>query len=229
MTALAGTLTSGGTTSAEATGQTEKLLRVAHVVLDNCGLAMSASKVSRLVRNYEAQVAGNGWTFFDFLANRICLDAERRRLLLLNPEVARVISYADPTGETAVNRVLRGRSSPPPHAERRRQASNLDTGGVLSTSTIARVQGDDDKRSSTRPWFTLARHGVASLPYFPHGHRSGCPMGCPLDHHECGFGDPIRPATCYGCSSVGHEALVDRGNSEDPRCRCARQLGVVVV
>lgn len=102
------TLISGGTSSPRPTGQTDHLIRVAHVVLDNVGHAMSPSKVSRLVRRFEYQVAGNGWSFFDYLANSIALDAEQRRRALADPEVARVIAYADTTGETAVRNVMRG-------------------------------------------------------------------------------------------------------------------------
>ena len=107
--AAAATPTSGGTTSAEATGQTERLIRIAWTVLKNTGYPMGGSKVRRLVRTFEARVAGNGWSFFDYFANSIQLDAEHRRQLLNRPEVRRVISYADPTGETAVNRVMRQR------------------------------------------------------------------------------------------------------------------------
>jgi hypothetical protein len=105
------TSASGETRAPRPEGQTtaEDLARIAHAVLDNCGLDMSRSKVSRLIRTFQARVAGNGWSFFDFLANSIQLDAEHRRQLLHTPDVARVISYADPTGETAVRNVLRHR------------------------------------------------------------------------------------------------------------------------
>ena len=98
--------------SAEANSQTDtdQLLRAAHLVLTNCGISMSHSKVCRLVHTFEHRVAGNGWSFFDYLANRIQLNAEKRRQLLHNPDVMRVIAYADPTGEQAVNNVLRGAS-----------------------------------------------------------------------------------------------------------------------
>lgn len=93
--------TSGGTTSAEAR------VRAAHAVLDECGYSMSHSKVMRLVRTFERSVAPNGFSFFDFFANAIQLDAAQRRSLLAAPDVARAISYADPTGETAVHNVMR--------------------------------------------------------------------------------------------------------------------------
>jgi hypothetical protein len=92
---------SGGSTSAES------LVKAAHLVLDNCGISMSPSKVSRLVRTYQYRVAQNGFSFFQFLANAVQLSEEQKRAALLNPDIARAISYADPTGETAVNNVLR--------------------------------------------------------------------------------------------------------------------------
>jgi hypothetical protein len=98
-TAASGT---GGTTSAE------RLIKAAHLVLDNCGIAMSPSKVSRIVRQYRRQVEDNGFGFFDYLANAVQLSDQQKRAALLNPDIARAISYADPTGETAVNNVMRG-------------------------------------------------------------------------------------------------------------------------
>jgi len=71
---------------------------------------MSPSKVSRLVREYKRQVEQNGFAFFDFLANAVALSADQRRTMLADPAIARAISYADPTGETAVRNVLRGES-----------------------------------------------------------------------------------------------------------------------
>ena len=97
--------TSGGTMSAE-----ERLNRVANAVLDASGYAMGRSKVCRLVRDFRTRVEGNGFQFFEFFANALLLDADQRRRALMNPDVARAISYADPTGETAVSNVLRGRA-----------------------------------------------------------------------------------------------------------------------
>lgn len=86
----------------------ETLIRDAHVILTNCGVAMSPSKVSRLARAFKTRVERNGFAFFDFLANAVQLDEQQRREALANPEIARVIGYADPTGETAVAHVMRG-------------------------------------------------------------------------------------------------------------------------
>lgn len=105
----AATSTSGGTTCAEAKGQTERLIDAAHAILDGCGYHLGPNKVVRLVRRFEARIARNGWEFFDFLANAVLMDADTRRRALLDPDIARAISYADPTGEHAVNVVLRER------------------------------------------------------------------------------------------------------------------------
>jgi len=103
--------TSGGSTSAEATSQTQ-LVNDAHKWLADAGVAMSPSKVSRLVRQFEARVAANGWSLHQFLANTAQLSAEQRRKAVANSDLRRVISYADPTGERAVSRVLREKRGP---------------------------------------------------------------------------------------------------------------------
>lgn len=68
---------------------------------------MGARRVNRLVQTFGARVERNGFGFFDFLANTIQLDAAARRRALADPDVARAISYADPTGEKAVAHVMR--------------------------------------------------------------------------------------------------------------------------
>lgn len=93
---------SGSDTSAEAR------IRAVHAVLDCSGYTMSPSKVTRLVRDFNSRVARNGFEFFDYVVNVIRLDDYNRRKALTHPDVARVVSYSDPTGETAVRNVLRG-------------------------------------------------------------------------------------------------------------------------
>ena len=88
----------------------EDMIRAAQVILTNCGVEMRPQRVTRLVRQFKARVEGNGFAFFDFLANAVRLNAEQRRAALANPDIQRVISYADPTGEMAVANVMRGRS-----------------------------------------------------------------------------------------------------------------------
>jgi hypothetical protein len=93
--------TSGGDMSAEA------LIKHAQKLLCSSGIEMSPSKVSRLVREFRHRVEIEGFSFGAFLLNTVQMTAEQRRRALANPEIARVISYADPTGERAVNNVLR--------------------------------------------------------------------------------------------------------------------------
>lgn len=92
----------GGKTSAET------YIKAAHQLLDAWGATVSASKVSRLAREYKRQVEKSGFPFPRFLATAVIESAEQRRIALSHPAVARVISYADPTGEAAVHNVMRG-------------------------------------------------------------------------------------------------------------------------
>lgn len=86
---------------------TEDLVRDARRILDACGVVMSPSRVSRLVRSYEQEVRAKGVPFALFLLNSVHLSAARRVELLADPEMRRAVAYADPTGEQAVRNVLR--------------------------------------------------------------------------------------------------------------------------
>jgi hypothetical protein len=101
--------TSGGSTSAEATSQTELRVRAAHLALVHCRVEMSASKIRRLVHRFEVSVERNGWTFHEFLFNAANLTDDQRRTVLCHRTLARLLCYADPTGEKAVNHVLHQR------------------------------------------------------------------------------------------------------------------------
>jgi hypothetical protein len=85
---LTATPTSGRTTTSA-----ETLIRHAHKLLNDSGIQMSASKVSRLVRTYKRRVEANGHPFEAFLINSAELTDDERR---------RVILHADPTGELAL-------------------------------------------------------------------------------------------------------------------------------
>jgi len=85
----------------------ERYNRIANATLDASGYALGRSKVRRLVREFTGRVERNGFEFFEFFTNALLLDADTRRRALLNPDVARAISYTDPTGETAVGNVMR--------------------------------------------------------------------------------------------------------------------------
>jgi hypothetical protein len=85
----------------------DRLIAAAHTVLSNCGFKSSASRVSRLVRDYERHAQGYGYDFGGFVANSVAAHGDRRRAVVAH-ELRRVVSYSDPTGEAAVRHVLRG-------------------------------------------------------------------------------------------------------------------------
>ncbi|HMM93980.1 hypothetical protein [Phycicoccus sp.] len=89
----------------------EALKATARTILWNVGIDYGPNKIARLCLRFKGRVERNGFAFFDFLANAVQLDAQQRRAGLANPEIARVISYADPTGETAARNVDRERGS----------------------------------------------------------------------------------------------------------------------
>jgi hypothetical protein len=95
--------------SAEAESQTERLIRIAVAVLDRYGVEMSHNRMVKLVRRYERFAGPNGWTFFDYFTNAIRMDQDRRREIANDPDVRRLISYTDRTGEKAVTNVLKQR------------------------------------------------------------------------------------------------------------------------
>lgn len=89
------------------TASVETLTRDAGAVLNACGVELSRQRISTLVRRYKGGIEGRGFAFVDYLLNAVQLTAEQRRNALRHPAIARVIAYADPTGETAVNNVMR--------------------------------------------------------------------------------------------------------------------------
>lgn len=97
-------------TSAEAGDQSrpEALARDAGRLLAACGVHRSRAWISRIVRDYASSIAGTGFPFGAYLLNRVEMNAEQRRAAMNDPEVAYLLEYADPTGETAVRNVLRG-------------------------------------------------------------------------------------------------------------------------
>lgn len=93
----------GGSTSPS----TNELVNAARLILDNCGIAFSTNKIVRLVIRFNRTMPNaNGYAFFLYLTNAVQMSSEQQRAALNNPDIVRVISYADPTGETAVNRVM---------------------------------------------------------------------------------------------------------------------------
>jgi hypothetical protein len=88
-------------------GEVQRLKAAAGTILRNCGFEYGPNRINRLVTTFVGRAERNGFAFFDFLANAVRLTAEQRRRALADPDVSRVISYADPTGETAVRNIAR--------------------------------------------------------------------------------------------------------------------------
>jgi len=86
----------------------DRLITAAHAVLSNCGVELSYTKVRRMVQNYERRAQRYGFDFGKFIANQVVMSEHQRRVAA--DELRKVTAYADKTGETAVNRVLRGDS-----------------------------------------------------------------------------------------------------------------------
>lgn len=83
----------------------EQLIRDTQTLLARAGLRMGHSKVCRTVRAFTGRLTCDGQEYIDFLAARLALTVQQRRSVA--EQYARVIAYADPTGETAVANVLR--------------------------------------------------------------------------------------------------------------------------
>lgn len=109
MTAPAATLAASSTTPGNdfPGSDPQRLKYAAGVILANSGCTWGPNRINRLVTRFVERVEGSGVEFFDFLTNAVALTAEERRAARANPDVARAISHADPTGETAVNNVMR--------------------------------------------------------------------------------------------------------------------------
>ena len=86
----------------------ESLIRDAHLLMDACGVVRSPSWISRTVRDYEASQFV-GLPFGMFLAGRLELNERNRRMLAEHADLRYLMSYADPTGETAARNVDRER------------------------------------------------------------------------------------------------------------------------
>jgi hypothetical protein len=86
------------------------LAHAAAVILQNAGIEFGTRKIFRLVDSFvERAPYASGDVFFQYLASSVQLSEAQKRSALANPDIARAISYADPTGESAVNNVMKGR------------------------------------------------------------------------------------------------------------------------
>ena len=80
----------------ETTQTPESLIREAHSLLDARGITAGHTKVTRAVRGYLGRGPGSVTPFEEWI------------LSALHVDFARVIAYRDPTGESAVRRVMAG-------------------------------------------------------------------------------------------------------------------------
>jgi len=83
----------------------ETLIRETHAAIERTGVRLSPSMVVRLCRDYVNLVAGKGVPFGAYLANAVLLNASQRRAF---DAVYYRLTYADPTGESAVRNVMCG-------------------------------------------------------------------------------------------------------------------------
>lgn len=86
----------------------EQLIRETHAALEQAGVSLSPSKVTRTCRDYLNIVAGRSVGFGEYLANVVSLDALERRIF---DSVYYRLTHADPTGETATRNVDRERGA----------------------------------------------------------------------------------------------------------------------
>lgn len=84
----------------------EQLIRETHAALEEAGVSLSPSKVTRTCRDYLNIVSDKGVTFGEYLANVVSLDALERRIF---DSVYYRLTHSDPTGETAARNVDRER------------------------------------------------------------------------------------------------------------------------
>jgi hypothetical protein len=94
----------GGSTAAQSGGivSAEAAIKAAHLHLAACGVVLSPSKVSRLVRRFKDTVEHNGcMTFDEFLINAAGMSADQRRRIR-----GRLL---DPVGDQACAAVMRER------------------------------------------------------------------------------------------------------------------------
>lgn len=77
--------------------------------LESAGLARSNSWVHRVSRDY-ARTAIDGTPIGMFIATRIALNPAERREIAQRADLRYLLSYADPTGETASRNVDRERA-----------------------------------------------------------------------------------------------------------------------
>ena len=97
----------GGNWNTDRAKRRDAAIAAAHQALAESGVVLSPSKVARIVARFD-RASGQGRTFHEFIVREAHLPPAAIRRLRSRPEWHQVIAYADPTGEAAVNNVLRG-------------------------------------------------------------------------------------------------------------------------
>jgi len=88
----------------------DNLLSAATYFLRAAGVEKSKSWVSRTVEAYRAMPV-EGIPLGVFLAARVEMNAQQRRRIAERADLRYLLSYSDPTGETAVRNIMRERSA----------------------------------------------------------------------------------------------------------------------
>ena len=88
---------------------TDLLVRDAGRLLDACGVTRSRQWISRTVRAY-LDAPAQEQPFGLYLAARVEMNNDQRQLLAECEDLRYVLTYADPTGQTAMSRVMRAAS-----------------------------------------------------------------------------------------------------------------------
>lgn len=83
------------------------MIRAAHRAFADAGITVSPSRISRMVRRCLGRVQRDNVTFRDALADAADMSSAQRRRVFANPDLARCIAYADPTGEDATEAARR--------------------------------------------------------------------------------------------------------------------------
>lgn len=92
------------------TASADQLKQLARTICTDCGIGLGVNKINHVVVRFKSRMpTGSAWAFFLFLSNELKLTEDRKRALLLQPDIYRRIAYADPTGETAARNVDRRR------------------------------------------------------------------------------------------------------------------------
>ena len=101
--------TVGGSWDTDKAKRRDAAITAVHAAAANADIRLSPSKVARMVQKFDRVARRSGATFHEFLTREANLPPAAVRQMMAHPEWHRVIAYADPVGEKAVNHVMRER------------------------------------------------------------------------------------------------------------------------